>query len=906
MSHPVGSHGGQRAAIAAFVLAGSLVVGGNAAGPVEKAVQKAEKAENAAEKAKKAAREARNAVEEAKQRLAEAKKTLQQRREAKEAAAKKADAAKKALKQAKQALAKAEKPEAKKKAKKKVGKQKKALQAAAKTAKEKKAAVREAKQAVKDANAAVAKAQKKRKQAAKRAKKKARKAKKARKNAHAEKAYAARKALRKAEKERKKARKEVNKKRNALEQAKRKERKAGEAATKAEKAVNKAETRAKKAEQALGKAEEKAENASERVEAAKKALQQRKDEKAAAEQAVKKAKATIAALKKAKKNQSENVKEELKKVREAIRAARAKVEEKKAAVQEAEKVLNEAQADAKKAQHALAEAKKASKKAKRRLAEARKTRQKRQEKKKQAAERVDAAKAALEKAKKKLGKKAEAIVDARDKLAQRRATALGGLEPISSEDWTYEKAKHLLFRAGFGGPPEKVKKLVEMGPHKAVSYFVDYHERPEADTELDVTRLLGRRKFHYQNRLHKKARRNIWQRRRGRARREIGEVRKWWLKRMAESPRPLQEKLTLFWHDHFAVEYRKVRPNWSYLMYKQNQMLRRHAGDSFSALLHGIIKDPAMIRYLDNHRNRRGSGNENLGRELQELFSMGERNSAAHNPDGYTEKDVREVSRALTGYTWDPWTGQFRFRGRWYDAKKKTIHGRTNRWSGDGAVEVILDHPATARYISRKLFRFFVHRDAASAEPIEKMAHVLRSNDYRLRPLLTNLFLSKVFYSERARGKHIKSPAMLAVSTVRVFGLQDKVNYGRLDRQVRRMGQKLFDPPDVSGWDEGKAWISANRLLKRYNRTAQMLRRADATLLGALKSSGRDKPKQIVDYLSRRCLVAELPKKKRKALVEFLGDIPPADKWSKQPGKLEKKLRTLLVMLVSTPEYQMG
>jgi uncharacterized protein (DUF1800 family) len=498
-----------------------------------------------------------------------------------------------------------------------------------------------------------------------------------------------------------------------------------------------------------------------------------------------------------------------------------------------------------------------------------------------------------------LADKTAASQTALDEAAVLENQLLGGLEPISSKEWDYAKARHLLFRAGFGGSPEEVERLLAMGLHKAVDYLVEYHDQPVANLELDI-RPQGKN-LSYQRYFAGEAAREINQRRQRNFRNQVTSMRHWWLRRMAETPRPLEEKLTLFWHDHFAVNYRDF--NDPYLVFTQNQLFRRYA-DQFDALLHGTVQDPAMIRYLDNHTNRKGSGNENLGRELQELFSIGEANSANHKSNGYTEEDVREASRALTGYTYDVQTGQFRFLGTRYDEGPKRVLGRTGTWSGDEVVDIILQHPATASYAAKKLFEFFVHRNPKD-ETLATLAHVLRSNGYDLRPMLKNLFRSREFYSDTAMTAQIKSPAEVLVGTIRMLGLKE-VDYAQVDNACQIMGLTLFEPPNVAGWDEGRAWITSKQLLDRYNYVAELVDRSRIDVVAALEGRELKSAGDVIDHLVERCLTTKLNAGKRQALIQFLGDLPPSSDWARQREQINTKLRSVIVMLLGTPEFQLS
>jgi uncharacterized protein (DUF1800 family) len=450
-----------------------------------------------------------------------------------------------------------------------------------------------------------------------------------------------------------------------------------------------------------------------------------------------------------------------------------------------------------------------------------------------------------------------------------RATAMGGLAPLSPQAWNRDKARHLLVRAGFGGTPAEVNALCAMGPHKAVDHLVDFHHRPAADVPFDATpplpadALEGKLRGDF-------VRGQVAGARAGVERAQMARLRLWWLRRMVESPRPLQEKLTLFWHGHFATQDSVVQN--SYSLYRQNQLLREQAAGNFGALLYGIVHDPAMLRYLDNNRNVKGQPNENLAREIMELFSMGV-------DQGYTEKDIIHGARALTGYTLDG-GGVFRFIESQHDKTDKTVFGKTGPWTGDDLVQFILAQPATSRFVARKLFAFFAHREP-SDNAVDQLASVLRANQYEIGPTLKNLFLSEEFYSARSVGTQIKCPVQLTVGALRDLGIAQLTSYDALDAALREMGQELFEPPDVKGWRYGREWINTSRLLIRYNATADLVRaapqrqRQGIDVVALVASSAAKSPAEIVDHLVKTCLAKPLPAEKRQKLIELLTGLPP-------------------------------
>jgi hypothetical protein len=481
-----------------------------------------------------------------------------------------------------------------------------------------------------------------------------------------------------------------------------------------------------------------------------------------------------------------------------------------------------------------------------------------------------------------------------------KAAAVGGLKPLSPKNWDYAKARHLMVRAGFGGSPQEVERLCKMGLYDAVDYLVDFEKQPAALAPFDATPppradpLEGKLRGSF-------VINQVVSQRSAAYNGQLGRLRHWWLKRLVVSPRPLQEKLTLFWHGHFATQNSVVQN--SYTTYHQNQLFREHAAGNFGGLLFGLVHDPVMIRYLDNNTNVKGHANENLAREIMELFAMGV-------DQGYTEKDIREAARALTGYNFDPQTGQFRFIKSQHDDGPKTIFGKTGNYSGDDLVNLLLEQPTTSRFISKKLFEYFVY-DNPSAETVDGMSNVLRRNGYELKPMLKNLFLSEEFYGPKAMGTQIKNPVQLVVGMLRDLGVKEVTDCGAVDGALRAMGQELLEPPDVKGWREGRSWINANRVFLRYNSVADLVRtvpqrgRSGIDVVELVQPSGCKNAAEVVDFLVKACLVTPISDEKRKELIQFLGDLPAPDEWTSQRDQINARLQSLLGLLLSIPEYQL-
>ncbi len=404
------------------------------------------------------------------------------------------------------------------------------------------------------------------------------------------------------------------------------------------------------------------------------------------------------------------------------------------------------------------------------------------------------------------------------------ADALRPLDPSLFDYWC---AEHLLNRAGFGGTPSQVRALANMGLSKAVDSVVDFQtiEAAPVQTDLfdkDIMQPRSRNERLAIQRARKtgdeaalaEARRRRQERQQA-DRAQIGELRHWWLKRMIETSRPLEEKMTLFWHGHFATGYRAIED--SYHMFMQNQLFRRHAVGNFSLLVHGIIRDPAMLRYLNNDQNRKEKPNENLARELMELFTLGEGNE-------YTENDIKQGARALTGYTFgdDSFIDlSSRRYHRLHDNGLKHILGSIGHFDGDDFVRVILSRPSCSKFICLKLYRFFVNDlpgepDASVRAVIIDLARLFRKSKYQLKPVLRTLFSSEHFFEPANTASLIKSPIQLIVQAIRSLQTPTR-NIGVLLRSTDRMGQSLFLPPSVKGWEGGRSWINTSTLFVRQN-----------------------------------------------------------------------------------------
>ena len=409
------------------------------------------------------------------------------------------------------------------------------------------------------------------------------------------------------------------------------------------------------------------------------------------------------------------------------------------------------------------------------------------------------------------------------------AAWVGDLSPIATTDWNSDRARHLLERAGFGGTPEDVSRLAAMSPSQAVDSIVEFASIPTALKPFDESGIWdpGMDPFPPSRaeavRLARDRGEGLGEKVRaeGSQRRlqpvvdkffyslaansiETQRLGLWWANRMLATPRPLEEKLTLFWHGHFATGQNKTRDY--RMMLRQNLMFRAHAAGDLRGLLVGILKDPGMLVYLDNGENVKAHPNENFGRELLELFTMGVGN--------YTEKDVREAARGFTGWTNDVLT--FKFDSSQHDFGTKTFLGRTGPLNGEEIIDIILQQRVTAEFVGGKIYKYFVREDLTN--PVKaSLGRTFRDSGYQVKPLLTRIFLSKDFYSPASRATQIKTPTHLVVSTYKKLGLTQVPTIPDFGRMTSGLGQSLFDPPNVAGWAGGRTWITPSTLLQRGN-----------------------------------------------------------------------------------------
>jgi uncharacterized protein (DUF1800 family) len=367
-----------------------------------------------------------------------------------------------------------------------------------------------------------------------------------------------------------------------------------------------------------------------------------------------------------------------------------------------------------------------------------------------------------------------------------------------------DDARHLLNRTGFGAPPQAVTAYAALSRHEAVERLLGAARTAplQAPPALPFEPLYRRRELDEAAR--EEALRLEFQR--------GAELRAWWLQEMLQTPSPITERMTLFWHNHFVSSQQKVKS--ARLLLDQNLLLRRYALGNFGDLLHAVAKDPAMLIYLDAATNRKGQPNENFAREVMELFTLGE--------GRYSERDIQEAARAFTGWSLDRETGSFVWRPRMHDEGEKIVLGRRGNFNGEEVLDILLQQPVSAEFIVAKLWREFVSPTPNPAE-LSAVAERFRASRYDIRQALRALLTTRAFWAAENRGSLVKSPVDLVVGSMRTLdvAVPDALP---LAFAVRNLGQDLFAPPNVRGWPGGEAWISATTLLGRKQFVERLLR----------------------------------------------------------------------------------
>lgn len=416
-------------------------------------------------------------------------------------------------------------------------------------------------------------------------------------------------------------------------------------------------------------------------------------------------------------------------------------------------------------------------------------------------------------------------------------------EPTADHPWSRRMAAHLHRRAGFAANTLQLDESLQLGPAESVRRLCDAAPSP---SEFESTSaMLAQRTIDAD---------------------DVSQLAAWWLYRMRNTTDPLLEKLTLFWHGHFATSAAKVEK--PALIIDQNQLLRQNASGKFEQTVRAISRDPAMLIYLDSATNRRIHPNENFARELMELFTLGVGN--------YTERDIKEMARAFTGY--EVLGDVFHFDKSQHDFGTKDFLGSSGNFDGDDAIRVILQQPAASMFIARKLVRFFVCDEPAAPDALlEPIARDLRECEFKIGPVVQRILGSNFFFSEHAIGRKVRSPVEFAMGLLCALGAT--TNLVELAEGVANLGQALFQPPNVKGWDGGRAWINTSTLLGRVNLVGRILNASETQfgssgedLASAATRANATTPEKLVDWLLELLIAVPIPQKARGTLLDLAKD----------------------------------
>jgi uncharacterized protein (DUF1800 family) len=364
--------------------------------------------------------------------------------------------------------------------------------------------------------------------------------------------------------------------------------------------------------------------------------------------------------------------------------------------------------------------------------------------------------------------------------------------PDEKIPWTLPRVAHLHRRAAFAGTWDELQRDLADGPDNAVGRLLEGKANLHPAKEFDKTSALLFDAAVTQG--------------------EIGRLKAGWFYRFLLGPHPLHEKLTLLWHDHFATANAKVDD--AGLMRRQNDTLRKHAAGKFAPLLNAAVREPALLLYLDAQTNRKGHANENLGRELMELFTLG----VGH----YTEADVKDAARALTGWSVDD--GQFVEMAERHDDGEKTVLGMKAKFTGSTLVELLAKQPVVADRIVKKLVRQFFGTAGVSADAAKQLADGIRERELDVGWAVETVLKSRLFFADANVRTRVLSPVEFVVGSARVLELFDPApsTLAMADWSAR-MGQDVFDPPNVGGWPAGQKWIHSRSLIARANYAAALV-----------------------------------------------------------------------------------
>jgi uncharacterized protein (DUF1800 family) len=474
------------------------------------------------------------------------------------------------------------------------------------------------------------------------------------------------------------------------------------------------------------------------------------------------------------------------------------------------------------------------------------------------------------------------------------------------------KNQHLLWRAGFGPMAENAANLDTLSS-KDLWKLLEKTSAKKPD-KIEVVQNLVDGLYKGIQDVAKmenaETKREQQKKRREQSRDDLKNLNILWLDEMINSEAQLREKMSLFWHGHFAC--RVIN---SYFQQELLQIIRENALGNFKELLIAVSKSPSMLQFLNNQQNKKKKPNENFAREVMELFTMGRGN--------YTENDVKEAARAFTGWGYNL-SGEFEFRKNQHDTDSKTVLGKTGNFDGDDVLNLLLEHKQTAKFITKKIYKYFVN-EKVDDEKVEWLSSRFYKNDYDIKKLMEDIFTADWFYEEKNIGIKIKSPIELLAGIRRLLPMEMENDQSQLLFQ-KTLGQILFYPPNVAGWAGGKTWIDSNSLMLRLripqiltaNDVMDIQPKADDDMQMGMMEAGAKKIKDAIkagaaatEWTLVTKIFEAVPREK---LLQKITDTVLQTKAHVQDTLLEKYLnnasrenftKSAIINLMSTPEYQL-
>ncbi|MBA4179685.1 MAG: hypothetical protein C0506_03770 [Anaerolinea sp.] len=450
------------------------------------------------------------------------------------------------------------------------------------------------------------------------------------------------------------------------------------------------------------------------------------------------------------------------------------------------------------------------------------------------------------------------------------------------------RAAHLLRRAGFGGTAAQIDEFAGLSREDAADRLLNYEtiDNSALDARLAAATFDPIRP---------------------------GDNVRWWYTRLLYTARPLEERMTFLWHGLLTSQVSKIGPQRSKLMLAQNQLFRTHALGKFDDLLQAVSKDPAMLVYLDTVDSTKEHPNENYARELMELFSMGVGN--------YTEDDIREAARAFTGWritnpdrparpveglseeerrklldeVWRSYEPKFIVNQRLHDSGSKTFLGRTGNFGGEEIVSIILEQPATGRYITARLFSEFAYPDP-DQETVDRLVKVWDESAHSIKAVVREILTSDEFYSERAYRSLVRCPVTFLVNAVRGLEIGDDLRPNMFnDKYIKGMDQVLFEPPNVAGWPGRATWLSSGTFFARVNFLDQFLMGQRARPLRLPALDGATTPETLVDRALSIFVDGNVPAASRQSIIDYAATL----------SNPQQRASAVAYLALASPEYQL-